>query len=145
MANNMSSYFVLISCVLGSLAFAGCDESSSLSPTSVERAGPSTVTLAIGQTVAVPASSLSLKFTNVLNDSRCPATAICIQLGEALMVFEAVTGAGTSQLQLSTSDAGRVAHIRDYTIELQTLLPYPYSTSPIAPADYRATIRVDRR
>jgi hypothetical protein len=139
------SSFVLISCVLVSLSSVACDESSPLNPTPIERAGPSLVTLAIGQTVAVPETSLSLRFTGVLNDSRCPATALCIQLGEAITAFEAVTGAGTSRLELRTSDAGRVASIGGHTIELRTLLPYPYGSAPIDLADYRATLQVDTR
>jgi hypothetical protein len=103
------------------------------------------VTLAVGQTVAVPDTSLSLRFTGVPNDSRCPADALCIQFGEAVVALEALRGSSTTQLQLRTSEVGRVADVANYRLVLSTLLPYPYSNRPIDPADYRATVRVESR
>jgi hypothetical protein len=103
------------------------------------------VTLAVGQTVAVPDTSLSLRFTGVPNDSRCPADALCIQLGEAVVALEALSGPSTSQLQLRTTEAGRTAEVGSYRVVLSMLLPYPFSNHPIDLAEYRATVRVERR
>jgi hypothetical protein len=139
--DGMSQLVLISSIVLGTLCTAGCDELPPGSPTP----GVSSVTLAVGQTVAVPDTSLSLRFTGVPNDSRCPADALCIQLGEAVVALEALRGSSTTQLQLRTSEAGRVADVATYRIVLSTLLPYPYSNRPIDLADYRATVRVETR
>jgi hypothetical protein len=136
------SQFVLIGCIaIGSFLSAACGDDAPGSPTSP--AGPSSVVLAIGQTVPVPDTTLSLRFNAVPNDSRCPADAICIQLGEAVVVMDALIGSSASRVELRTSDAGRMAQVGDYRIELSTLLPYPYSNHAIDPAEYRATVRVE--
>jgi hypothetical protein len=135
------SQFVLIGCIaLGSLVLPACGDGAPGSPTPP---AASSVVLAIGQTVAVPDTTLSVRFSAVPNDSRCPADAICIQLGEAVVALEALIGSSASHLELRTSDAGRVAQVGSYRIELSTLLPYPYSNRAIDPADYRATLRVE--
>jgi hypothetical protein len=138
MKTTILSRFVLICCVtLGGLPLAACEKSTP-SPTAPET---SPVTLAIGQSVPLPGTPLSVRFTGVPNDSRCPKEALCIQLGEAVVALEAGSGSNSSRLELRTSDAGRVAHVEGYRIELQSLQPYPSASHPIAPAEYRATLQ----
>jgi hypothetical protein len=84
---------------------------------------------------------LSVRFTGVPSDSRCPSDALCIQLGDAVVALEAGTGSSPSRLELRTSDAGRVAQVEGYRIELRSLMPYPSASHPIDPAEYRATLQ----
>ena len=102
-------------------------------------------TLAIGESAAVASASFVIQFTGVAGDSRCPADAVCIQGGDALVAVR-VSGSGTAAtFELHTGDASRasVTH-RGYRLTLVTLQPYPFSSKPITDADYRATFTVAR-
>ena len=104
----------------------------------------------IDQQVVLPAGGqasvggFSLLFEGVAGDSRCPADAFCIQGGDAVVEI-AVTSAGGTRvvIELHTGDPKPVTH-RGLTIVLVQLAPYPFSSHPIDPKDYRATLRVTR-
>jgi hypothetical protein len=102
------------------------------------------LTLAPGQSAMVADSSLRIAFVGVSGDSRCPADALCIQGGDAVVQIRVVNGA-PARYELHTGDTSRsaVSHA-GYRIALTELQPYPFSSRPIAPADYRATLRVTR-
>jgi hypothetical protein len=107
------------------------------------------VTLRPGQVTAVASTPLRIGFDRVASDSRCPATAFCIQSGDALVVLsvsvEGRTGAevllrtrgGTTGTDMSVVVAG-------YELALSGLQPYPETTTPIPPGDYRVTVRIAR-
>lgn len=99
-------------------------------------------TLAVGEATTISGAGLVVEFTGVTGDSRCPADAICIQGGDAIVHIR-VTGNGTATYELHTGDTSRAtaAHGR-YRISLVELQPYPFSSSPIQPGDYRATLVV---
>ena len=124
------------------LFVAGCDGSS--------LAGPrvpldSEFTLAPLETAVVEGTDARVQFVDVTGDSRCPADAICIQGGDAVVRVR-VSGDGPARdHELHTGDASRAeATHRDLRIALVALQPYPFSSRPIAPADYRATFVVRR-
>ena len=103
------------------------------------------VILAPGQTVTVREASIAVRFEGVAGDSRCPANAICVWGGDALVQIEVIASAGRRHpYVLHTGDMRPVVH-EDLTIALVNLSPYPFSAQPIPPGDYRATIQVDRR
>jgi hypothetical protein len=137
--------------LLGCLASSGCSESSTAgAPTSPTNPSPSiaiTMTMTPGQRTSVEGTNLTLQFTGVSSDSRCPADALCITAGEALAVFEATMSArGGVRLELSTLDTRRAVTVGDYRVELRGLDPYPFGSLPrIQPSDYRATIEVTGR
>jgi hypothetical protein len=107
------------------------------------------VTLRPGQVTAVASTPLRIGFDRVAADSRCPATAFCIQSGDALVALtvsvEGRAGAevllrtrgGTSGSELSVVVAG-------YELAVSGLQPYPETTTPIPPGDYRVTVRIAR-
>jgi len=88
---------------------------------------------------------VQVHFHGVTGDSRCPADALCIQGGDATVHVDVAAsgGANPAQLELHT---GRLQPARygDFTIALETLSPYPFSSRTIAPDEYRATIRLTR-
>jgi hypothetical protein len=138
---------VLLAC----LASTGCGGSSTAgSPTSPTNPSPGisiTMTMTPGQRTSVDGTNLTLQFTGVSSDSRCPADALCITAGEALAVFEATMSArGGVRLELSTLETRRAVAVGDYRVELRGLDPYPFGSLPrIQPSDYRATIEVTGR
>jgi hypothetical protein len=101
--------------------------------------------LAPGQTAEVGNAGISLRFDGVSGDSRCPGDAICIQGGDALVkVSVLATQNRAAEYVLHTGDMRPVSH-DDVTIALIELTPYPFSSlGPIAPSDYRATLKVTR-
>lgn len=101
---------------------------------------PTTVTMAPGQSTQV--GSLSVKFVGVSIDTRCPANAVCIQVGDAFVKLE-VSSLGSRrefELQLLNPTNRSTTH-GAYSIELKEVSPYPFG-SPISPADYRVTLRI---
>jgi hypothetical protein len=102
------------------------------------------LTLAPGQTAAVPNTSFQLRFIGVLGDSRCPADALCIQGGDAIVQVDVLPAAGSSTRYELHTGSNQPARHGSYNISLVALSPYPFSSRPIAPGDYRATLRVFR-
>src|SRR5215207_10610499 len=61
------------------------------------------VTLRPGEVTAVASTPLRIGFERVAADSRCPATALCIQSGDALVVFNvSVEDRGGAEILLRT-------------------------------------------
>ena len=101
-------------------------------------------TLGVREATTIAGTGLVIEFTEVTGDSRCPADAICIQGGDAIVHIR-VTGNGTAAYELHTGDTSRATAAHGpYLISLVELQPYPFSSSPIQPGDYRATLVVRR-
>ena len=101
--------------------------------------------LAPGSVAAVRNEDLRIRFDEVTGDSRCPADAICIQGGDALVHIRVSDGASTSAYVLHTGDSSRAAIVHgSVRIALVELQPYPFSSRTIAPGDYRATFTASR-
>ena len=103
------------------------------------------VVIPAGQTASVADAGVSIRFDGVLGDSRCPADAICIQGGDAIVRLD-VDGLGRRAThELHTGDSRIVTRHEDLTIALVQLEPYPFgSRPPIKPDDYRVTLRLTR-
>ena len=85
-----------------------------------------------------------MRFEGVTGDSRCPADALCIQGGDAVVHVTVLAGGSAGHdYDLHTGDMRPVKH-GDLTIALVELAPYPLSSRTIEPDDYRATLRVTR-
>lgn len=102
-----------------------------------------TFTLGVGETVEVDDADLSLTFTAVPRDSRCPRDVNCIVAGEALVLFEARRGGETTELSFEIPPGGADEQELDgITIELTELEPETDSTRSIDASDYTATLVV---
>ena len=124
------------------LAATACDENAPAGPTVPLN---QQFTLAPGETAVIDSTGLRLQFVRVMSDSRCPADAICIQLGDAIVLVRAVDGEAMRDYDLHTgsSQQGTVEH-GGMRISLVQLQPYPFSSRTIQPDDYRATLEVRR-
>ena len=130
--------FVLV-CLL---YVTGCDEKSPVGPTVSlnER-----FTLSPGEAVAIADADLALQFLSVTGDSRCPADAVCILGGDAIVEIRAFDGSDAALLSLHTGDAARSSGVyRGARISLVELQPYPFSSRTIDEGEYRATLTVTR-
>jgi hypothetical protein len=124
------------------LLATACSESVALGP-----AVPLNVrfTLEQGHAVPVERTELRIQFVGVFGDSRCPADAICIQGGDAVVRIRVADTGTLRTYDLHTGDANRasVSH-GALLIELVELLPYPFSSRTIDQDDYVATLLVRR-
>jgi hypothetical protein len=105
---------------------------------------PLTVELAPGGSATY--RTLSVRFVGVTADSRCPADALCVQQGDAYFTIEAQlrgSSATPYDLQINDTQRRRVVH-GDYSIEADTLMPYPLSSVPTTPQDYRLTLTIEK-
>ena len=120
------------------LAATACLGKATLAPTPIDR----TVVLAPGQTVQVGGGA-SVGFVAVIGDSRCPIDAVCIQGGDAIVRVTLSTNGTAGQRDLHTGSMAAVT-FEDLQIQLVELQPYPFSSRPFDPSEYRATVRVKR-
>jgi hypothetical protein len=97
--------------------------------------------LAPGQQAQIDHTGLAVRFLRVENDSRCPADALCITGGDALVKIEVSASDRKTPYDLHTGDMKPVID-GDFTIALVQLQPYPFGSKPTEPGDYRATLRV---
>ena len=103
-------------------------------------------TLQVGATARVDAAQLRLAFVEVSGDSRCPADAICIQGGDAVVRLRATIGTINRTLELHTGDQSRAVELFEgLRVELKDLQPYPFSSRTIEQGDYKATLTVTRQ
>ena len=96
----------------------------------------------IGRSVSI-VEDVEVRFVEVTGDSRCPADALCIQGGDAIVKLQVVVDGRQRDVELHTGNT-RPVSTQGLTIELLQLMPYPFSSRPIQPNDYEATIRVSR-
>jgi hypothetical protein len=124
------------------LCVTDCDEKSPAGPTVSlnER-----FTLAPGEVAVLDDTDLRFQFVGVTGDSRCPADAICIQGGDALVQIRASDGNSSTLLSLHTGDSSQASAVfGGARITLVELQPFPFSSRTIAADEYRATLRVTR-
>lgn len=121
------------------LAATACDESPTGPTVTVDQR----FTLSVGETASIEGRTLKLRFEGVTGDSRCPADAVCIQGGDAVVTVHATGEGGSASLELHTGDSSRASvTYRGVRVELVELQPYPFSGRTIAQSEYRATLLV---
>ena len=100
--------------------------------------------LAYGQTADIRGEGLSLTFSEVSEDSRCPTGATCITAGRAAIVVKAMKGGSTADLRLTMPGAA-TAGFQEYSITVAALTPHPAVDHLPAHGEYTATLQVERR
>jgi len=133
---------VLAGCAFLAAVSAGCGAS----PVSPAQQIDQTVVLAPGQTVSISGTALHLGLVGVASDSRCPADAMCVWPGEAIVTVRVTGGSAASQdYRLSTREGANSSAHDTFLITLTSLDPYPFLSQPIRPDAYRATVRIASR
>ncbi len=101
--------------------------------------------LTAGQRVTLGGGDLSLRFSRVSEDSRCPTGVTCVWEGDAVVEVQASRAGATSTFDLHTSGRfSREATAGAYRIVLVRLDPVPAEGTPLRPSDYTGTFRVVR-
>lgn len=103
--------------------------------------------LAVGERVNVSEAGLTINFTQVVEDSRCPANAMCVQQGRAVVAGELSDGAGAPTAYTLTlggaDDAAAELKVGDYTLRAIALDPYPGTVEQVSPEAYRLTLVIE--
>ncbi len=103
------------------------------------------VTLRPGETVEIDHHDyVAVRFNRVVEDSRCPVTANCVQPGRAVVELTLLTRHVTDTLVLGTEAGHRAAMTEDVLVELVSVDPYPAVAHAIPASDYRVTLDVTR-
>lgn len=104
-----------------------------------------------GQMILHPSQSLNdmqsgsvLRFVEILQDSRCPADAICVTSGFVQVLLEIKQGEITRQEVLTLGDMadGDVNSIEvgEFSVTLVEVNPYPLASAPVDFSDYTITL-----
>lgn len=98
----------------------------------------------------IAGDNLKLSFDSLIEDSRCPANAMCIWQGAAVAGFSFTKDHVTSSFRLSTISM-QPNYIKDtvvmgYKIEFINLSPYPGTVpSPIPDNDRKAEVKITKQ
>ncbi|MEZ4590368.1 MAG: hypothetical protein R3D55_04400 [Chloroflexota bacterium] len=131
-------------CLLAGFFLKGCEggETAVIQPNQP-------LTIALNQPAEWPQTGLSLTFTDVLEDSRCPSSVTCVEAGAArITVAVSQPGLAPASLELNTNPPLQqdVATYGNFQIQLLKLEPYPEEIRQHIPArNYQATFVVTER
>ena len=92
-------------------------------------------------------SDLRVAFTQLLEDSRCPASVVCAWAGNGAVRLDITSASGAQSVTLNTTGGPNFpneATVAGYTFTLVELDPARKTPDPIPAQQYRATIRVTR-
>jgi hypothetical protein len=96
------------------------------------------------------AEGVSLEFTTLAEDSRCPTGVQCVWEGNARILLSTFTPRGNGSVELNTNPQFAISRLFDYYgVELRKLEPYPVvsaqnGTATIPVSSYEATVYVIR-
>ena len=132
------------------LAMTACQASRKADADPVEFALGQQFPLSGGQEATIAGENLRVRFTDVLEDSRCPTEVECFWTGQA-RIAAAVEPAGreATTVTFNTNPAPgqnvQSVDVDGYTIDLKSLEPYPHTPDDgVALEDYTATLVVRR-
>jgi hypothetical protein len=140
----------LLFVALLALALAGCQMSREADADPVTFTLGEQFSLGGGQEAVFGGGDLSVRFSELLEDSRCPTEVECFWTGQAriaVIVQSIGRAATTAYFNTNPAPGEGVTSVRagDYTVELISLEPYPRTPDdPIAFEDYRASLVVNR-
>lgn len=103
-------------------------------------------TLPVGEKVSIEGEELTIKFVEVLGDSRCPAGVQCIQAGEAQCQLRFTYVGSPADMTIVHPGGGDVS-ATDYFIMYKIvfkLQPYPQAGQQIAASDYKLVMTVTK-
>lgn len=101
------------------------------------------VNVKVGNSARVDMLGMTIKFVEVLEDSRCPEGAQCIWAGQARVKIQVDRYHKTLAVFVLTLNEGKnSARYGDRTITFKSLEPYPKVDKPTDPKTYAATFTV---
>jgi hypothetical protein len=102
--------------------------------------------LAIGQTVTIQDENLKVKFSEVIEDSRCPGGVQCIWAGRVSCLIEFIQNGTTNKTvltQLGLTEGYATETYEVYQLRFR-IEPYPQSGKKISNSDYRLLLTISK-
>ncbi len=99
------------------------------------------IQLAPGQSALFDAEDLEVKFVGIDSDSRCPTDVTCVWAGEVIVRLTLSKDGRTKELGIKATQSMAV---EGFAVTVLDVLPVRTTSQPIAPADYRVTLKVTR-
>jgi hypothetical protein len=99
------------------------------------------IQLAPGQSAEFAAEKLEVKFVDIAEDSRCPSDVTCLWAGEVIVRLTIRIDGRTQELSIKETQSRAVD---SYAVSVLEVLPARATSQPIAPVDYRVTLKVTR-
>jgi hypothetical protein len=96
------------------------------------------VGLQINQSAVLTQQRLSIRFDEVVSDSRCPSNVTCAWEGNAVVSITI----NEQTAELNTSSEPAEIFISGYSIALTELAPYPKSADSIENSEYEIRLKV---
>ena len=112
---------------------------ASEAPKEEEEVEPFATALAYQETVVH--NDLSITFSELVEDNRCPSDVTCITAGRAVVELSLVQG-GMEETFTVQSDEDTVIEFNGRTVEMVSVSPEPVSTQPLEAEDYTLEIEV---
>ena len=84
-----------------------------------------------------------ITFSEILEDSRCPADALCVWEGRISIGMDVKNKEEVQSIVLTSADK-ITAYFDSYKINLVHVLPYPFSSKTITPEEYSATVIISK-
>lgn len=129
--------------ILFALLALGCN-SSPTGPSSTVNGGDTTIIVQFGHSTQIN-TDLRVAFDQIVEDSRCPASVVCVWQGNGAIRLNITSGRGEQAVTLNTAGRAnfpREALVAGYMFALEELLPQRQTSDPIPEQQYRARIRV---
>lgn len=106
----------------------------------------SPIVIDYNQKVLIEEEGVSIKFINVISDSRCPTAAECVWAGEAELQFIASRANDSILFNLINSGQhfGQDTILFDLHIKLAEVIPYPDVSKRIVLKEYKAKLIIDK-
>ena len=122
---------------------AGTDCAPTASSTLMEQSAGESFSISVGESVSLKEMDVSITFSAVTRDSRCPKDANCVVAGEAVVIFQASSGGGSTDLTFRVPPGGSDAReFEEVSITITELDPQTESGKRIDPASYTAKVMV---
>lgn len=103
------------------------------------------LSVAYGQTASLGDPRITVRFDSVVEDSRCPADAMCVWEGRAVVRLVVSEEGKDTRVDLGSSPASaRLATAGSVSVEWVQLEPYPYAGQPADPGAYKVTVHITR-
>lgn len=101
--------------------------------------------LAVGQGVHLAGTSLTISFSGVGQDSRCPATVQCVWAGNAEVRLRLVSAGAAADVSVNSGIEPHRTTSGGVVVELVDVIPLPDpGGTPPAPSAYRVRLRASR-
>ena len=104
-----------------------------------------TFRLPVGEEARLGSADLTVRFSAVTSDSRCPKGVQCFWAGDAAVEVLFTRDEENAIVTVHThgdEQYPREAYVMGYTLRLESLEPYPTSEGKIDPEDYVATLQL---